>query len=299
MTFAGITTVLRLVLRVRYFGWDDAFAVIALISLIITAVTGKMYFALDPSSTMSQSSRVALYYIFAVTFDTTVWIARLSILFTIIRLGGYRKQLYTAAGYFILAMLVLVAQVFWVCEPQNRHNHWKDSPSPQCVLGENVAITQVTTDAIADFILVAVPLFLLRYLKSEDAKGQRLRLSVSFVVGGLTTFVSIVHAVYLLDGDKISLLVSNIELCVSVTIANFAVLVAAFHRLWKAIRSRSKGTHDTRGGATETKLSTIVYGARPSPEHESTLDHGGSVSWNGSADVGRSGEHGLESIAEV
>ncbi|KIK65866.1 hypothetical protein GYMLUDRAFT_38358 [Collybiopsis luxurians FD-317 M1] len=275
MTFAAVTTILRLTLRIRYFGWDDAFAGMALISLIITAVAGKMYFGIDASSTMPQSSRVALYYIFTITFDTTVWISHLSILFTIIRLGGYPKQLYTAAVCFILALLILVAQVFWVCEPQNRYNHWKDHPTPQCVLGRSVAITQVTTDVFADIILVAVPLFLLRYLKSEDAKSQKLRLGVTFVVGGLTTFVSIVHAVYLLAGDNISLLVSNVELSVSVTIANFTVLVAAFHRSWKSVRSRYKRTKGSSSDGTETKLSTMVYGTPPSlssSELESTLD---------------------------
>ncbi|KAF9065462.1 hypothetical protein BDP27DRAFT_1424780 [Rhodocollybia butyracea] len=255
MTFAASTTVLRVTLRIRNFSGDDALAILALISLIITAVTGKMYYAIDDFSTMPQSSRVALYYISTVTFNTTVWLSRLSILATIIRLGSFRKQLYTAAGCFTAALLILVAQVFWVCEPQNSHNHWKTNPVPQCVLGMSVAITQVTTDAFADATLVVFPLLMLRYIQSEQARAQKVRLGVSFIVGGLTTIVSIVHAVYLLRGTHMSILISNIELSVSVTISNFAVLVAAAHRLW----NNSYLGHET----WITELSTVSFGSPP------------------------------------
>ncbi|KIK65845.1 hypothetical protein GYMLUDRAFT_239539 [Collybiopsis luxurians FD-317 M1] len=214
MTFAAAVTILRLALRVEFFGWDDAFAGMGLICLIIVAVAGKLLFELDASSTMPQSSRVALYYIMAVNFNTIIWLSRLSILFTIMRVGGYRhyrKGLYAAAGCFVFAMLILIAQVFWVCELQNRRNHWKANPSPQCIEDKSMAIAQVATDVFADIILVSAPLFLLRSLQWQHARGQKLRLIGSFVVGGLTTCVSVVHAVYALDGDKISLFVGNIE----------------------------------------------------------------------------------------
>ncbi|KIK65847.1 hypothetical protein GYMLUDRAFT_93692 [Collybiopsis luxurians FD-317 M1] len=290
MTFAAFTTILRLTLRIRYFGWDDVFAGLALVSLALAAAAGKTFFGLDASSTMPQSSRVALYYVIEVNFDIAIWITRLSILSTIIRLGWYRKQLYTAAGCFVLIMLFLVAQVFWVCESRNRQDHWKEEPSPLCIGVASITITQVATDGFADIILVGAPFFLLRYLKSEDAKSQKLRLSVSFIVGGLTTFVSIVRAVFALSDDEISLLVSNVQLSASVTIANFAVLVAAFHRFWKSVRSSSKRSNCSNDGAAESKLSTIVYGAPPSDlEHGVTSDPDGSWSLAGSFDEHRPG----------
>ncbi|KAJ3886788.1 hypothetical protein GG344DRAFT_81365 [Lentinula edodes] len=259
MSLAGSTTVIRLALRVRKLWWDDVLAFLALISLIITAVAGKTYYGITDASTIPQHSRVALYYIFAVTFDTTVWASRLSILLTIIRLGSFQRRLYTAAVCFTLACLILVAQVFWVCEPQDQLNHWKADPVPQCVLGRSVAITQVTTDAFADVVLVVFPLILLRYLQSAQAQAQKIRLGVSFIVGGLTTIVSIVHAVYLLQGTQISILVSNVELSVSVTISNFAVLVAAAHQLW----NRYHPAQET------TKVSTMAFGSAPPIEQNS------------------------------
>ncbi|KAF9027336.1 hypothetical protein BDZ89DRAFT_1113478, partial [Hymenopellis radicata] len=170
MTIAAITTLVRVALRFRRFWWDDGLALAALALLAVTAATGGLYYNLRDGSAIPQGSRVALYYIFAVTFDMTIWTSRLSLMANIIRLGSYQKRLYTATALFLVALLILVAQVFWVCEPQDRHTHWKSDPVPQCVLGRSVAITQITTDVFADIILIAAPLLLLRYMQSNEIK---------------------------------------------------------------------------------------------------------------------------------
>lgn len=187
MSLAGSTTVIRLALRVRNLWWDDVLAVLALMSLIITAVAGKTYYGITGqclnfiiyvyewlTSTLLQfrhqyntstlACGIILYLRGHLWYDGVVSkffdiphhhhsltpgprhrASRLSILLTIIRLGSFQKRLYTAAVCFMLACLILVAQVFWVCEPQDRHNHWKVDAVPQCVLGQSVAITQVTS----------------------------------------------------------------------------------------------------------------------------------------------------------
>ncbi|KIK65844.1 hypothetical protein GYMLUDRAFT_1027483 [Collybiopsis luxurians FD-317 M1] len=152
-SFAAITTIVRLILRIRYFGWDDALAGMALASLTVAAVAGIRFSQIDASSTIPQNSRVALYYTLEVIFDVTIWIARLSILFTVIRLGWYRKQLYTAAGCFVLVMLFLVAQVFWVCEARNRQDHWKEDPSPMCIGVASITITQVVSTCVSKLVI--------------------------------------------------------------------------------------------------------------------------------------------------
>ncbi|KAG6914025.1 hypothetical protein DXG01_002856 [Tephrocybe rancida] len=170
--------------------------------------------------------------------------ARLSILATVLRFGYYAVYLRTEAGLFCVAMGVLLAQVLWVCEPQDAHNHWKSAPHPQCVLGNGVAIAQVTikrfaADAFADVVLVGAPLLILRHLKSDAAKAERMRLSVSFAVGGLTTIVSIVHAYYLLKNDLNSIIIGSVEMSVSVIICNFSVLAAALHRTWSSLHPQT------------------------------------------------------------
>ena len=72
--------------------------------------------------------------------------ARLSILFSLIRLDPSPKRkknlLYISGVYFLVAV-ILISQLFWVCEPEDRHNHWKDAASPQCTLNKQVAISQL------------------------------------------------------------------------------------------------------------------------------------------------------------
>ncbi|KAG6852751.1 hypothetical protein C0991_009371, partial [Blastosporella zonata] len=134
--------------------------------------------------------------------------ARLSMLAGIIRLGYYTTYLRISAGIFCVSMIILVAQLLW------------------CAVGSGVAIAEVISmdywlaqylyvsdeclaaDAFADVVLVCAPLLILRDLNS---KADRLRLSVSFAVGGLTTIFSIVHAYYVIKGDISQLLVGIIE----------------------------------------------------------------------------------------
>ncbi|KAJ3804603.1 hypothetical protein F5876DRAFT_70489 [Lentinula aff. lateritia] len=161
---------------------------------------------------------IALYYIFAVTFDTTVWYS----------------------GYASLKISIIIGR--WTQFRSVFSGGALQSP-----------------DAFADVVLVVFPLILLRYLQSAQAQVQKIRLGVSFIIGGLTTIVSIVHAVYLLQGTQISILVSNVELSVSVTISNFAVLVAAAHQLW----NRYYPSQET------TKVSTMAFGSAPQIEQNS------------------------------
>jgi hypothetical protein len=65
------------------------------------------------------------------------------ILCTLIRISVdrmMRKMLYVAAGAFLVAWAVLLAQVFWTCESDPA---WKHAAVKQCELGKKVAIAQV------------------------------------------------------------------------------------------------------------------------------------------------------------
>ncbi|KAG6914026.1 hypothetical protein DXG01_002857 [Tephrocybe rancida] len=265
-SIAVLITLLRLAVRLwrrTRLSLDDAFALLAMLLLVVTGVAGKIYYSLNEivkipgESTTPQQSRVALFYLTAVIFNLVIWIARLSILATILSFGYYTAYLRTAAGLFCVAMMVLLAQVLWVCEPQDAHNHWKSSPHLRCVLGKGVAITKITTDAFADVVLGGAPLLILRHLKSDAAKAERIRLSVSFAVGGLTTVVSIVRAYYLLKNDMNSLIIGTVEMSVSVIICNFSVLAAALHRAWSRLHPQ---TLENDG---PSNVSSLRFGAGP------------------------------------
>jgi len=94
-------------------------------------------------SDLSRLNRIAAYYLMAVTFYTVIWTARISILFSIIRIDPdpvMRRRLKWLAAAFVAALAFLLSQLFWTCE--GIHG-WKDRPSPQCPLPKQVAICQL------------------------------------------------------------------------------------------------------------------------------------------------------------
>lgn len=79
-------------------------------------------------------------------YYATIWTARFSLLFTIIRLRPRGFLAYIVKGLvpaFAVTWLIMLAQAFWVCE---RQPDWKQAPVPQCVLGKDVAIAQVISE---------------------------------------------------------------------------------------------------------------------------------------------------------
>lgn len=65
------------------------------------------------------------------------------ILCTIIRItisATLRRLLIAAGAAFLVAWVVLFAQVFWTCEADAR---WKQARRPQCTLGPHTALAQL------------------------------------------------------------------------------------------------------------------------------------------------------------
>ncbi|EPQ55756.1 hypothetical protein GLOTRDRAFT_138555 [Gloeophyllum trabeum ATCC 11539] len=216
-------TVARLYIRRGRYWWDDAWAFFALINLFIQFA--GIFMHVENPAQLSKTSRVAAYYLIAVTFYTIIWSARLSILFTIIRIDpdpAMRHRLKYVAGVFIFAIVFFFCQLMWVCEPPSKRA-WKDVKSPQCELGSQVAICQIVTDVISDLLLMLLPLRLIRGIQS---KGLRRRLMVIF-----STSISLVHAAYIIavGGTKV-VLIAAIEDCLSLTVANLPVMATSLFR---------------------------------------------------------------------
>jgi hypothetical protein len=152
-----------------------------------------------PPSELSRVSRVAGYYLLSATFYGVIWCARLSILFSIIRIDPNpttRRRLKWVAAVFIAAAAFLLAQLFWVC--QTNENGWKDSAHPQCNLPKQVPICQLvctysplsthlfrlahqilthTADVFSDMALIILPIRLIRGIEN---KRLRWRLIIIF-----------------------------------------------------------------------------------------------------------------------
>jgi len=75
-----------------------------------------------------------------------VWAARLSIIFTVVRIAPWASQkrvMLVVAILMFLQWILLVVQMFWVCERGD--TAWKEAPFALCPLGLHVAITQAVS----------------------------------------------------------------------------------------------------------------------------------------------------------
>ena len=97
----------------------------------------------------------------------TVWTARLSIIFTVVRIAPWASQkrvMLVVALVIFLQWFLLMVQMFWVCEKGN--TAWKDAPFALCPLGLHVAITQAVSEykfpRLIDYQCLSSPLFFLQ-----------------------------------------------------------------------------------------------------------------------------------------
>ncbi|THU88545.1 hypothetical protein K435DRAFT_938414 [Dendrothele bispora CBS 962.96] len=220
MPIAIIATLLRLFLRIkrRKLWWDDFFAFVSMFGIIVMWI-GIIIFTSSEKHT--RAIKVFGYYSVDNGFYATIWPARISILLTVIRLamGQFRKLLKLMVVAFLITWAILDAQVWWVCEPQPG---WKDREITQCMLGKDVAIAQLITDCLADFILIIAPVYLLSTLSMRSLRN---RLLVVFSSTILTTIFSLVHAYAILkDLGYMEFMFAVIEIVVSLIVVNLSVL---------------------------------------------------------------------------
>ncbi|KAJ7798094.1 hypothetical protein B0H14DRAFT_2908205, partial [Mycena olivaceomarginata] len=195
----GMTTYRLYKCRSRLWA-DDAWAFFAFVCLIIQVVTVFLH-----------TARVFAYYLMCLTFYLVIWLSRLRILFSIVRIHpspSARKHLFWVAVSFVTA---------------------KDAPNPQCHLPQQVAICQLVTDVLTDSILLFAPLQLFRSLAD---KMLRRKLTLIFSTCVVTTIiylqVSLVHAAFILRNGGVKEIISAIvEDCLSLIVANVPVVVAA------------------------------------------------------------------------
>ncbi|KAJ8074477.1 hypothetical protein PM082_015378 [Marasmius tenuissimus] len=223
---AILTTIYRLWIRRGRYWADDVFALLSGLSQFIM-FSGCIIHITHSSPRLSM---VAAYYMMASAFYSVVWFARLSILFSIIRIHpdeSMRNKLYWVAGIFVLVTMTLISQLYWVCEPEPG---WKNEPSPQCALTRQVVILQIVTDVFSDAILVFVPLRLIQTI--SDSKLRR-RLAVIFSTCLITTAVSLVHAVFIIiHAGPQEVMAAIAEDCVSLMVCSVPVVATRLLKKW-------------------------------------------------------------------
>ncbi|KAJ6472838.1 hypothetical protein C8R47DRAFT_720390 [Mycena vitilis] len=204
--------------------WDDFWVAVSTMCAIVLVVASILHLQ-DPAR-LSQRVKVSIYYMCALLFAAVVWTARISILFTVMRLcffGRLRRLLFWVAILFFVTWAILFAQVWWVCE---RQPGWKDLPTPQCALG----LTQSITDVISDSILIAAPMRLL--WRVPLPRGLKLRLRAVFATTAIATAVSLYHAYCVMRfGGIPELVAAAVQFSTGLLVANLSVIVAVVFRL--------------------------------------------------------------------
>lgn len=252
-SIAILLTVFRLSYRwrIRRFWWDDAWAASSMLFQLALLIAfwirtdlpvGPLY--------QSQHARAIAYWIVSESFTMVLWTARMSLLYSAIRIippGMFlRKIAYASAVLFGCMWAGLLAQKVYVCA----HNRaWERSRTPQCHLGDAVGIIELVTDFISDAILVAIPLRLL-WGVNMPRHMRKLLISI-FSASILVTAISAVHAAYLLGPSGIlEGLAANVECAVSLIVANLAVVVTHLYRLIRNGEDIDQASYDTSGMAT-------------------------------------------------
>jgi len=226
-------TACRLILRVRSgrIWWDDAWVLFSAFSNILMATATFLHYG--PPYAYSLSTRLAAYYLIAEGFYLTLWTARLSILFSIIRIVPEKAQqrfLKRTAWAFGAVLIFLITQVFWVCETPKKRG-WQKQPNPQCSLGLQVAVCQLITDIVADVLLILIPTRLL-FQTTSLPRPLQIRLFIIFSATLLITVVGLVHAAYLLEVRGVDAIISAlVEVSVCLIVCNGVVLLPALYRL--------------------------------------------------------------------
>ncbi|KAJ3786494.1 hypothetical protein GGU11DRAFT_698990 [Lentinula aff. detonsa] len=253
LTIAIFVTFTRLGIRIRNrkLGWDDFWAAFSIIGAILL-MTGVLII-LDPKPSMTQLTLVAGYYITSEGFYTIVWTSRLSILCTIIRIsppGSLRRILYGVGVLFGIMWTFLAMQEIVICE---REPGWKEAIPTQCHLGKSVAISQLTTDIIADLCLLIAPLRM--FWNSMLPTGHRVRLNIVFSTCALTTVVSLVHAYWIFANLGLNEIFTGIfETTISMIVASLNVIVGLLYHACANMKESSTMPSERTAGATGIEL---------------------------------------------
>ncbi|KAH9926761.1 uncharacterized protein B0H18DRAFT_332377 [Fomitopsis serialis] len=245
---AIVTTTLRLYYRAsrRHIGLDDAWAAFSLIAVIF--LLAGAWIRSDASLPLHR--RVLGYFMLNSCFTCVLWSARMSILFSIMRiiprLMHMRRHTYFCAALFLIMWIVVLTQKLYICV---HNDEWQHKPNAQCILGESVGGVELASepihrsigrgmcshsttiaDIIADTILVALPIRLLWDIGISSS--TRKLLMAIFSASMVTTVVSIVHTAFELGPNRnAEAIAAHVEATVSLIICNLAVLVTWLVRL--------------------------------------------------------------------
>ncbi|KAH7911403.1 hypothetical protein BJ138DRAFT_1006685 [Hygrophoropsis aurantiaca] len=217
--------------------WEDAWAAVALLADIVSLIT--IWFTTDPPGmtpfpNQSSEGRIVAYWLMIICFTICLWAARLSILFSIIRLATpgqrIRKIALWVAACFATMGLGLLVQKLYIC---GHDRSWYGDYAPlDCKLGTSVGACQIATDFISDLALVCMTIKLLREVNLP--KQQRILILSIFSTSIIISLLSVVHVVFIIDIDKyLQVITAQVEIALSLVICNLLVVVTYLYGVFR------------------------------------------------------------------
>ncbi|KAE9408413.1 hypothetical protein BT96DRAFT_970719 [Gymnopus androsaceus JB14] len=240
ITFFGIaqvSTVARIWIRYRKqrLWWDDGWAFLTMLLSILMDIL-MFLDGVDPLVPISPHMQIVHYWLILISFTVAVWCARISLMFSKIRLiplfFTLRRISEWAAVSFFLACLGILAPKIYICASDRS---WYHMPIPRCKVGlnPNIAIGELITDVLADITLVVIPIRLLGHV-NDLAKDKRRMLFIIFGASLLTSAISIIRVVFLMGSSyhyATSVILTEIEVGTALTVANLGVMIPFLYRL--------------------------------------------------------------------
>ncbi|KAH9923311.1 hypothetical protein B0H21DRAFT_781484 [Amylocystis lapponica] len=189
LSVAVFCTLLRLYYRWsrRHLGMDDAWAAMALLASFFM-LSGAW---LHSYSDVSTYHRIMGYYMTSVCFTCVLWWARISILFSVVRIIPFlmvlQKWAYASVAWFFAMWTVMLVQKVYVCE----HNDaWKHLPNVQCVLGRSVAAVELFSYIVTTIVSIAHSVFVFGPDRDREAYMAHIEASTALVICNLAVLVT-------------------------------------------------------------------------------------------------------------
>ncbi|KAG1764450.1 hypothetical protein EDD22DRAFT_776040, partial [Suillus occidentalis] len=233
---AILCTIFRLAYRgwMHHLWWEDAWAAIALIADVVCLafIWLDRKKACECPTLRSNTDRMFMsiqVWILTVAFTSVQWAARMSIVFSIIRVTNHsnfkvhRRITYLIAVSFVCMWVALLAHRLTLCAYHS------------CRMGKSVAFSVLITDIIADFVLVVTPLKFWR--NTGLSRSTKILVLSSFSASILITAVTIPHSIILIKihkADTVTIIFAHVKSALSLVVCNLLVIVTFVYRVcWK------------------------------------------------------------------
>ncbi|KAH7922927.1 hypothetical protein BV22DRAFT_624772 [Leucogyrophana mollusca] len=203
------------------FWWEDAWAALALLSDILCLTCTWMQQQVVASNHMPLIDTVSNWLV-SIAFTCVVWSARMSVVFSIIRVANppptRRRCTLCVAAFFGVMWCGLLLQKIHIC---SRY---------ACIMNRNVAIAQLS-NSVSDILLVAMPIHLLRDVKLSS--NRRILIACAFSASLLITVVTILHSALLFGPTTpVTAIIAHVKAALSLIVCNLLVLATFSYRLW-------------------------------------------------------------------